>query len=169
MDYTRNIYQAYIEFHPGQAEFIPTDKQYLYAICYRFSNTDSKLKEMRKILEKLFKNPTTVYNYEVRVKELRVKSETQHIMIGQQSSTPSTNSPTHQISQLSIEVAPTLQQPVDYQSIYNLQNKFVYAAHVPQYGQFIHTPAPQLILNANYGFLNRTLIGRSVPPTIQNL
>ena len=54
-----------------------------------------------------------------------------------------------------MEVTPTLQQPVDYQLIHNLQNQFVYAAHVPKYGYFMdrpHTPAPQPIPNANYGF-----------------
>ena len=85
-------------------------------------------------------------------------------MIDQYSSISSTNSPTHQISQLSIEVSSTLQQLVDYQSIYNLQKQFVYAAHVPQYGYFMnrpHTPEPQSIPNANYGFSQPNPIGCS--------
>ena len=68
-----------------------------------------------------------------------------------------------------MEVTPTLQQPVDYQLIHNLQNQFVYAAHVPKYGYFMdrpHTPALQPIPNANYGFPNRTSIGRSTTMVI---
>ena len=132
MDYTRNIYQAYIDSHPGQAEFIPTDKQYLYAICYRLSNSDSKLRELRKILEKLFKNPSTVYNYDDTVKELRIESGTQHIMIGGGTSLTTGSPSNNQISQLSMDVSPPRQQSLDYQSMYNLQNQFGYAAGIPQ-------------------------------------
>ena len=82
-------------------------------------------------MEKLFKNPSTVYNYDDTVKEFRIESGTQHIMISEGTSL-TTRSPSNNHISLFMDVSSPRRQSLDYQSINNLQNQFGYAAGIPQ-------------------------------------
>jgi hypothetical protein len=69
VDYFRNIFQAYVDLHPGAIPQIPSDEDYLTAVFYRLKNT-GKLHDLHKLLQKVLLSDVIVY--ETTISRLRL-------------------------------------------------------------------------------------------------
>jgi hypothetical protein len=90
VDYFRNIFQAYVDLHPGAIPQIPTDEDYLGAIFYRLKNS-GKLHELHKLLQKVLLS-TGVIEYSPTVSGLRLALQNNLPNIFDPSSLPSNSS-----------------------------------------------------------------------------